>query len=167
MLLATRRMLFVTWMLLGSLLLGSVGLAQTAKPPSDADKATARKLMDIGDAKRKEGDLQAALEAYRGADDIMKVPSTSLDVGKAQIALGMLLEASTTLLRITRYKHPGGERLPDAFASAQAEAGELAATLPARIAEVTLEPSGLQGEARMKVDIDGQAIPFAALKLPR
>ncbi len=163
----SRRRLLVFLALLANLLLSSVGPAQTVEAPSDSDKATARKLMDVGDAKRKEGDLKAALEAYRGADDIMKVPTTGLDVGKVQIELGLLLEASTTLLRVSRYKHPEGEREPNAFLEAKTEAAQLAKALSPRIAEITLTPSGLPADVSMKVRIDGQPIPASANKLPR
>lgn len=44
--------------------------------PTAADKETARTLMQDGRAKRTKGDHAGALEAFRAAHGIMKVPTT-------------------------------------------------------------------------------------------
>src|SRR5436190_23509399 len=52
--------------------------------PSAADKETARSLMDEGDRKFAAKDYKGALDAYQGAHAIMGVPTTGLEVAKAQ-----------------------------------------------------------------------------------
>jgi hypothetical protein len=68
--------------------------------PSDADKA--RALMKEGDGLYFSSDYAGALERYRAADAIMKVPTTGLAVARAQAALGKLVEARDQALTVAR-----------------------------------------------------------------
>jgi hypothetical protein len=61
---------------LAFLLCTSAALAE----PSPGEKETARALMDEGDRKLSKQDLRGALQAYQGADQIMGVPTTGLEV---------------------------------------------------------------------------------------
>ena len=100
------------------------GSALAAEPPSAADRETARTLMATGDGKLKDGDLDGALEAYRGADEIMGVPTTALAVGRVYARMGKLIQAVDALSRARRHPVDGSE--PEAFRQARAEAAKLA-----------------------------------------
>src|SRR5260221_5508152 len=100
-----RRRLLAAWTAI-SLLCASlpVTMVTQAAPagPSAAEKETARSLMKAGRASRDKGDHKAALESFKAADAIMKVPTTGLEVGREQVALGLLVEARDTFLKIVR-----------------------------------------------------------------
>jgi hypothetical protein len=137
----------------------------TRPEPSAADKETARSLVLLGDEKMAARDFQAALKAYRGADAIMGVPTTGIEVGRAEIALGLLAEATDTLLRVSRY--PTAPDEPEAFAKARREAGKLAESLPARIPTLTIDVAGVAEGTEFQVTLDGKPVELATLGLPR
>lgn len=139
-------------------------LAQPAGP-SAADRDTARKLLDDGDEAFAKKDFPSALKAYSAAHAIMNVPSTGIEVAKAQAALGLLLEARDLALEVTRM--PQSPKDPAAFAEARKEAADLAAQLDPRIPSIEVKPSGVAEGVAVEVSIDGAVIPAAAATLPR
>ena len=133
--------------------------------PSLSDRETARALMDDGDAKRDKGDFKAALKSYEAADAIMHVPTTGLEVARAQAQLGLLLEARETLGRLGRLPPKPGE--PAAFAGARKTAESLTAEIGARIPSVTvLATNGEPGQTTVIV-FDNEVVPPAASQVPR
>ncbi len=113
-----------------ALLVTTVSAAQ----PSAADKETARTLIGEGQKKFNAEDYQGALISWKGADDIMKVPTTGLRVGKAYEKVGKLVEALDVWLRVMRSQpKPGESKL---FAKAREEAKGLAAAVTKRIPSV-------------------------------
>jgi hypothetical protein len=132
---------------------------------SAADKETARSLMDEGDRKYASKDYKGALDAYQGAHAIMGVPTTGIEVAKAQEALGLLVEARDTLLSITRL--PAQPREPAAFSKARDDAKARAPGIAARIPSVRFNVAGPQPGAELAVSVDGQALPSASATLPR
>jgi len=153
------------WWLLAVLICLLVAPARAQRQPSESDRATARALMDQGDKHFAQGKYEAALKSYKAADDIMQVPTTGVELGRAQIKVGQLVEASNTLLRVTRFPQQPNE--PRAFVEAREEARQLSATLPSRIPSVTLAIEGLHVSDKALVKIDGQPVPPATLGLPR
>ncbi len=135
--------------------------------PSAAEKETARALMNEGDRKLSQQDLRAALQSYQGADQIMGVPTTGLEVAKVQIKLGLLVEARDILLRVSRYPKKAGE--PPAFTNARQQAEELSNQLTRRIPTLTLQIPGpvRAPETRLEVTIDGSPVAPAAVSLPQ
>lgn len=134
-----------------------------AAEPSPADKETARALMAEGRQKRDANDLQAALKAFRGADSIMHVPTTAIEVAKTEAQAGLLLEARDHALTLARSKPQPGE--PGPFADARTAAQQLANELEARIPSVHVILTGSKDDAEVR--IDDVAIPPAANSLPR
>ena len=133
--------------------------------PSLSDRETARALMDDGDAKRDKGDFKAALKSYEAADAIMHVPTTGLEVARAQAQLGLLLEARETLGRLGRVPPKPGE--PAAFAGARKTAESLMAEVGGRIPSVTvLVSNGEPGQPTVIV-FDNEVVPPAAAQAPR
>lgn len=139
------------WLLvLACTLAHAPALAQSA-----ADKETARSLMDQGDGAMRSKDYEAALKAYKAADDIMHVPTTGLAVAKARLALGRLVEARDAALAVTRL--PVAPNEPEALAEARAEAADLANSIAARIPSLTVTVEGGPGSG-VVVLLDGASI---------
>ena len=139
--------------------------SSAAADPSLSDRETARALMDDGDAKRDKGDFKTALKSYEAADAIMHVPTTGLEVARAQAQLGLLLEARETLGRLGRLPPKPGD--PAAFAGARKAAESLMAEVGARIPSVTvLVTNGEAGQPTVIV-FDNEVIPPAAAQAPR
>jgi len=132
--------------------------------PTAAEKETARSLMKEGRARREKGDHKGALENFTGADNIMKVPTTGLEVGRSQTDMNLLVEARDTFLRISRMPEEPGE--PVAFKEARKEATALAAKLEERIPTVKLSMPNLPKGAKPTVTIDDAPVSAAMLPYP-
>ena len=102
------------------------------------------------------GDYQAALADYKGADTIMGVPTTGIEVAKTLIVLGRLLEARAALRRIVDY--PISEDGPAAFIAAKDRAGTSLADLDARIPKLTLQVAGVDDGTNALLTIDGSPV---------
>lgn len=148
--------------------LGSIGVT-TSTParaePSLSDRETARSLMDDGDAKRDKGDIKGALKSYEAADAIMHVPTTGLEVARAQAQLGLLLEARETLGRVLRLPPRPGE--PPPFVAARKVAETMSAELAARIPSVTVVVTNGEAAQTPVIVIDGEVVPPLAAQAPR
>ena len=119
--------------------------------PSDADRETARRLMQTGDALFRAGDHAGALGSYRSADRIVGAPTTRLAVARAEEALGHLVEARALALEIT--DQPVQADAPPPFLSARVEATAMLERLEPRVAAVRLEVAGVVlAEARVELD---------------
>jgi hypothetical protein len=129
--------------------------------PSAADKASARSLMADGRAARDRGDASAALKAFSAADGIMHVPTTGLELARAQAAVKALVEARDTALRVVRA--PEGASDPAPFRAAREAAAALANELDKRIPTLAITVAG----APAQVTIDGVDVPAAELAQPR
>ncbi|MBM4358555.1 MAG: hypothetical protein FJ096_10655, partial [Deltaproteobacteria bacterium] len=136
------------------------GAAPAASEPSAADKATARALLDEGDALLKKGDAQSAHDKYQSADTIMGVPTTGYPLAESQLRLNMLVEAADTFARVQRYPVKPGE--PGAFTKTREEAGRKLAELQRRIPTATLAVGGATVSDAMRVTIDGVELAKAA-----
>jgi hypothetical protein len=141
-------------------------VASTARAePSAADKETARRLMSDGRSKRDAGDLRGALEAFKAADALMDVPTTSLEVARTEIAMGQLVEAHEKLLAIDRIEAAPNE--PKPFAEARVAAQSLANEVEARIPTLKIVIVGAAPDAAFRVSVDGAEVPAASLVAPR
>jgi PEGA domain-containing protein len=128
-----------------------------AAEPTVADKELARTLMNRGADLYAAKDYAGALEAFTAADAIMKVPTTALEVARAQVALGKLLEARDALARVTNFPVTAGE--PEQFATARAEAAKLNAEVSVLLPAIVVDAGGVAGA---QVLVDGNAIPAVA-----
>ncbi len=136
-----------------------------AGEPSEAEKETARQLMDLGNEQYRQGQYEQALESYRGADDIMSVTSTGLGVGKVLIQLGRLIEARSKLLQVTRIPAPPKE--PEVLTRARDKAQQLQDELADRIPALRVLVAGLAEDAPVTLHLDGIEVPRKRLALPR
>lgn len=133
--------------------------------PSAADRETARSLLKSGDAKYAAGDYVGALDDYWAADRLVGVPTTRLAIGKAQAAMGALVEARDTLLGIKRIEAAADE--PKAFAAAREEADSLAASLADRIPALTFVVQGVPADAPVTLTIDREGVDRALFSIAR
>ena len=154
-------------LLVGTLLAGALVMLAppAAADPSLSDKETARSLMDDGDAKRDKGDFKAALKSYEAADAIMRVPTTGLEVARAQAQLGLLLEARETLARVMRLPPRPGEPAP--FTAARRTAEQLNGDLATRLPSITVVVTNGDPAAPAQIVVDGDPVPPAAAQAPR
>jgi len=132
-----------------------------AADPSPQEKETARSLMDEGNARRDAGDHPGALAQFQGADAIMHVPTTGLEVAREQAALGHLVEARETLHRILNMSPPPDE--PEVFRWAREESRSLDEHLADRIPALRIRVSGVPEGTALDVAVDAERIPPAAL----
>jgi PEGA domain len=152
--------------LAASLAIASPELSRVARAdPTAADKETARTLLDDGDRKFSAKDYAGALKSFQAADSMMGVPTTGIEVARAEEALGQLAEAHDKLLEVTRYPQKPGE--PAAFTKARADAAVRAEKIGARIPTLKVTLSGPPGGTDITVTIDGETVPAAAATLPR
>ncbi len=142
---------------------GAIAAAAHAEPTA-SEKETARTMMDEGHARRDAGDHRGARAQLQGADALMRVPTTAIEVGREQIALGQLVEARDTLGRVARTPPTAGE--PDAFRLARKAAETLDQQLSGRIPALQISETGAPLNAPVSVMVDGAEIPLAALIAP-
>jgi hypothetical protein len=157
---ASRRSL-VALLIVAGATMASVAHAE----PSAADKETARSLMAEGRTDREKGDLKGALKAFEAADAIMHVPTTGLELARTQVALGQLVEARDTALRVARNPEKPGDPMP--FKQAREAAATLNSELEGRIPSLTVNVKNVPDGAAASVTLDGSALPQASLGEPR
>jgi len=150
-----------------SLLCAAVTLSAPAfaGEPSAADKETARGLMSEGRADRDKGDLKGALKAFAGADAIMHVPTTGLELARAQAGVGQLAEARDTALRVMRMQEKPGDPAP--FKAARDAASALNDQLEARIPSLTVNVKNAPAGVSTTLTIDGVDVPSEVIGQPR
>jgi len=147
---------------MASLLAAALGISAVASAePTAADRETARGLMTEARTAREKGDTKAALKAFLGADAIMHVPTTGLEVAKAQMALGLLVEARETALRVTRIAEKPGD--PPPFKQARDAAAAMNDDLGSRIPSLTVTVKNVPDGATAAVTIDDDPIPAEGL----
>lgn len=143
----------------------TVSASAFAGEPSAADKETARGLMAEGRADRDKNDLKGALKAFAGADAIMHVPTTGLELARAQAAVGQLVEARDTALRVMRTPASPGEPAP--FKAARDAASALNDQLEARIPSLTVNVKNAPSGTSTTLTIDGVDVPSEVIGQPR
>jgi hypothetical protein len=144
---------------------GLLGAPSAHADPSASDRETARSMMTEGRELRDKGDMKAALQRFKTADSLMHVPTTGLEVAKAQVALGLLLEARDTIAAIRKY--PQGPNDPAPFTEARAKADDLDTAVEGKIPSITITVGGTADGETPAVSIDGSSVPAAAAGLPR
>lgn len=145
-------------------LLSVAGALPARAEPSAADRETARALLIEGRKKRDAGDLEGARANFHAAHALMHVPTTGLDLARADEALGRLVEARATAYEVVHL--PVAQNEPAAFTRARAEAAALLQRLEERIPSLVLRIEGAPLDA-VDARVDGERIPGPALTLPR
>jgi hypothetical protein len=132
---------------------------------SAADRETARSAMQEGRDLRDKGDLKGALQRFKTADDIMHVPTTSLEVARAQVALGLLVEALDTIAAIHKTTPLADDPAP--FKEARTKADELDAQVEGRVPSLAITVTGAAEGETPAISVDGVSLPAALGGVPR
>ena len=122
---------------------------------SDADKHAAKELVKAGDAKFRGGDYAGALNDYRGADALMRVPTTGIEVARTLVLLGRLLEARVIYQRIVEESHDDDE--PEPFRVAREQAATALEDLANRIPSIEVAVQSTKS-SDVVVTIDGKTV---------
>ncbi len=158
---------FLPMMALGLALLAHSPMseAQGEQKPSAADMETARTLFQEGRQLREQGNISGALEKFKAAHALAGTPVTGINLAQTQAAVGQLVEARETCLRILRMPVQVDET--ERSAEARRDASQLARDLEPRIPSVLIRVEGVEAGVTPTLTIDGQALPPAAIGLVR
>jgi hypothetical protein len=140
-------------------------VARAGAEPSPADVETARALYVEGLELRDKGDLQTSLSRFRAAYALAATPITSLELGRAHVLVGQLVEARDVLLQVERLPQSASESAKAQHA--RVEAKTLAEQLRTRISTMTITFAPPQPPRPPRVTVDGAVIPPEAIGAPR
>src|SRR5258706_1594761 len=147
--------------LLALLFATRIGLADVTA----ADRETARTLMQSGGTAFREQNYAAALEAYRAADAIMRVPTTGLALARTEAALGKLVDARDAALAVLRMPVKADE--PRAYARARKDANALALDLATHIPTLNIRIQGVARGTTVELSIDGAPVSASGFDMSR
>ncbi|MBI2394567.1 MAG: hypothetical protein HYV09_33665 [Deltaproteobacteria bacterium] len=133
--------------------------------PTAADLESARQLFKEGKDLRDAGDLAGAVAKLKAAHALGQTPITGLELGKTHVMRGELVEAREVFLGVARIPVASDETKKSA--DARVECDKLAGDLKARIPKLKVVVEGAPPGAKLKVTVDGELIPAAALSEPR
>ncbi len=134
---------------LASVVLLSFPVGHVHAQPSSTDADAARELMFAGREKYDAEQFADALQRFRSADAIMKVPSTRLWVARAEQKLGRWVEARATYQSLLDMPERKPSE-PEAFVTAREEAKQKLAELDDLLPQLTLE---LVGASATEVEV--------------
>lgn len=150
---------------LATALATALAAAPAAAAPSAAEKETARSLLREADQLTRQKNDVRALAAYRAADEIMKVPTTGIEVARCLERMGQLIEARDKYLAVkTGAKSPDEPAVMDTARRAAEDAER--ALLP-RIPTIQIHGTGVDDPSTIRVSVDDVALPALAAVLPR
>ncbi|MBL8608606.1 MAG: hypothetical protein JNL38_14870 [Myxococcales bacterium] len=145
-------------------LFASPGAARADAGPSAEDVAAARDRLREGVVLRDRGELQPAIEKLRVAYTIIPTPVTAVELGKAYVLAGRILDARELFLSVRRIAvHPEETARSQ---SAREEAARAALELEPRIPSLLVSLELAKG-ATAAVTIDDAPVLVDALKDPR
>ena len=151
----------LSFVLVAALATAPLGASIAHADASKEDVATAKSALKEGRKLREAGDLAGALVKLKAAYALVPTPITGWEVGKTEEMLGQLLEARDTLLEVVSM--PVSPKEVAEHKKARADADALAASIKARIPELTIVVRGNVAEGFTRVRIDGREVPMAAL----
>lgn len=133
--------------------------------PTAADLESARELYKEAKALRDSGDLKGALQKFKQAHAYGQTPVTALELGRAHMQLGELVEAREVLLSIARMKVQPDET--EKSAAARQEGADLAEELRPKIPTLDIKITGVPESAPVELTVDGAAVPVVSLSAVR
>lgn len=131
---------------------------------TDEEKAAARELARQGAEAFAAGKHTEALDFMSRAEALVHAPPHLLYIARAQAALGKIVAARETYLKITREELPANA--PRAFKDAQAQAKEEMAAIEPKIAQLRIVLEGA-GNRKVNVKLDGQPVSPALVGVHR
>lgn len=144
-----------------TILLFALAAAAHAAPPSES-VATARELYKQGSEALDAKDYKTALDKLTAAWALVQTPVIGVDLARAHLALGHLVDARESALGVMRIAPASDETARSR--EARDEAAKIAEALAPRIPHVTIKLQGAIPEGTT-VKLDGHSIPLAALSV--
>lgn len=141
-------------LLLGGLLIGRAAHAQ----PSEADRASARSLASEGYDALERKDYATAVDRFRHADALVHAPTISVDLARALVGQGKLVEAAERYQLVIREGLPKGASA--SWKQALDDAQKESAALEPRLSWVVIH---VMGPLDPEVTIDGVRVPEGAI----
>lgn len=135
--------------------------AVSAVTASPAQRETARSWVTEGRELYAAGEYARALERFEGAWRLIRVPTTGIEVARAQLALGNWVEANAVAAEVANLPEVAHE--PPVFQRARAEASELVLGLSPRVPALALEIA--PARTAVRIEIDGAEMPSAGREL--
>lgn len=133
--------------------------------PSAADLESARALFKEGRELKAAGKLKEAIEKLKAAHALGRTPVTGIELARAQLDAGHLVEAREVALDVARIPVAADET--DKSAQAREAAAELAERLKPRIPTlVTKIVTVTKSSADLLLALDGTPVPAAAISAP-
>ncbi len=126
------------------------------RTPTEIDKDAARAAVQRGDERLAAKDYEEALDAYMRADEIMGVPTTSIEVGKVSEMLGKLVDAYAAYEKAANY--PYDENEPEPFTIARQTAKDLAFNLRDRIPTLEIHVKAIDRDQPLEITLDGRYV---------
>ena len=131
---------------------------------SAADKATARQLATQGIQYYQQGKNSDALELLQKAQQLYDAPVHLIYIGRAQAALGKLVEAAETFRRLIRTDLPAGA--PQAFKDAVSDAHKELQTLEPKIPSLRIDVAPANA-AGIQLKLDGEPLSAVVVGINR
>ena len=150
-----------TWSFSSTLAIVVVATAAWAGEPTAADVESAKAAFVDGITLREHKDLAGALAKFRAAYALVPTPITGIEVGRALLDLGHVLEGRELLLDVSRMPKKHGES--EKAEESRQEAARLADQARSRLASLSIETSSADGTA----SVDDVPIPKDAMLAPR
>lgn len=139
------------------------GERQAAAQSAD-DRAGARAAAMEGNKALRESRWADAIDLFTRAESLVHAPPHLLYMARAQVEVGLLVEARENLMRVSR--EALAPDAPHAFKVAQEEAQSEIKAVEARLPYVTITVKGA-GAADVAITQDGNRIPSALIGVPR
>jgi hypothetical protein len=130
--------------------------------PAPSSGELARASVTAGIARREAHDHAGALRSFEAAYALDAAPTTGLEIAREQEALGLLVEARDTAVRVAGGAQGGAEN-----DKARAEATALAEKIAPRIPLFQITIKGAADGVPLQVQIDGNRVPPGNLTSPR
>ncbi len=135
-----------------------------AQEPDAGTRVAARELAVAGAEAFEKQDYQTALDRFRRAESLYKVPSITVMAARCLAQLGRVVEAVDKYEETLRM--PLDASAPDAFQRAVAEAATEVEQVRARVARLELRPPR-EEPAGLEIMLDGSPVPRALWSVPK
>jgi hypothetical protein len=157
------------WMLrgtmLGALLAASLAAPTAHADPTAEDKAGARAAAERGGTEYKAAHYKEALDLFLRAESLIHAPTHVLMIARTQAALGDIVVAKESYLKITR--EDLASSAPPAFKRAHGDAEKELKDLEPRIPSIQITVKGAAAPKNLVVLMDDKAVPAALVGIPR
>lgn len=144
------------------LVLSSTSRIARAEATNPQDRATARQLAFEGYEALHAGDYAVAVDHFQRADQLVHAPTIMVDLARAHVGLGHLVEAHELYQQILREGVPAGS--PPSWQKAVAQAKQEVVELEPRLAWLNVR---VDGPRQAHVKLDGAELPAASLGAKR